>query len=49
MEINIWIEVMELRKSYVYKNKYTHLKILSIGINFVDHSIYIVCVNCNGF
>jgi hypothetical membrane protein len=25
------------------------LKILSIGIYFADHSIYIVCVDCNGF
>ena len=43
---------MELYKSYVYKNKYTihkYLKILSTGIYFADHSIYIVRVDCNGF
>jgi hypothetical protein len=43
------IEVMELRKSYVYENKYTYLKILSTCINFADHSFYIVWVDCNGF
>ena len=40
---------MELRKSYVYKNKYTYLKIFSTCINFADHSIYIVCVDGNDF
>ena len=49
IEIYIWIEVIELRQSYVYKKKYTSLKILSIGIYFADHSIYIVCVDYNGF
>ena len=41
--------VMELRKSYVYKNKYTYLKILSTCINFAYQSISIVWVDCNGF
>ena len=41
--------VMELPKSYVYKNKYTYFKILSTCINFGDHSISIVRVDCNGF
>ena len=41
---------MELCKSYVYKKQiHKYLKILSTCINFVDHSIYIVWVDCNGF
>ena len=42
---------MELRKSvnHVYKNKDTYLKILSACINFADHSIYSVWVDCNDF
>jgi hypothetical protein len=42
------IEVKELRKSYVYETKYTYLKILSTCINFADHPLYIVWVDCNG-